>query len=87
MPAQDDLLNRANAVKDRYEAGLLNHPGVVGVGVGYRRQQGEFTDEVAIVVMVNRKLSPDDLDPADILPTELEGIPVDVQQTGELTTG
>lgn len=86
MPSQDDLLDRANAVKDRYEAGLLNHPGVVGVGVGYRQRKGKFTDEVAIVVMVSQKFSPDDIDPADVLPTELEGIPVDVQQTGDLTT-
>lgn len=86
MPKQDDLLNRASAVKARHEAGLLNHPGVVGVGVGYRQRQGEFTDEVAIVVMVNQKFTPDDLDPEDVLPAEIEGIPVDVQQTGRLTT-
>ena len=59
--------------------------GVVGVGVGYRQRHGKFTDQVAIVVMVRQKQSTDAIDPADLLPTELEGIPVDVQQTGDLT--
>jgi len=39
---------------------------------------------VALVVMVSRKVPPHELAPQDILPREIEGIPVDVQEVGEL---
>jgi hypothetical protein len=37
---------------------------------------------VCIVVSVREKLPPDQLAPKDVIPTELDGVPVDVQATG-----
>lgn len=72
------------AVKRARQAELLRKANVVGVGVGYRRQRGQQTDTVALVVMVSRKLPREQLAPEDLLPRELDGVPVDVQEVGEL---
>lgn len=85
MPTQDEMIDRARAVKAKYETELLAYPGVTGVGVGWRHKAGSFTEEVSIVVMVRKKRAPGDLNPRDILPTELDGIPVDVQESGDIT--
>ena len=74
---------RVRAVKAAYEKMLLSKPNVVGVGVGLRRRGGQLTDQVCIVVSVRVKVPRDQLDPADRIPAELEGIPVDVQAVGE----
>ncbi len=82
---QNALFEQARRVKARHEVKLLARPGVVGVGVGYRQRGGTPTDEVAIVVMVRKKRPPDELAPEEILPSELEGVPLDVQEVGDIT--
>ena len=77
-------LARVQGVKRAHEAELLAKANVVGVGVGLRSQGGELGREVAIVVMVTRKVPYKQLAPEDILPGEIEGIPVDVQEVGEI---
>ena len=73
------------AVKREHENDLLLRPNVVGVGLGYRQTGGQTTDELALVVMVSHKLPQSTLDPADQIPLTLDGIPVDVQEVGEIT--
>ena len=73
---------RAQAVKARYERELLRKRNVVGVGVGFRERAGRATEEVCIVVSVREKLPPDQLAPQDAIPTQLDGVPVDVKATG-----
>jgi len=77
-------IQRAVEIKTRHEESLMQHPGVVGVGVGMRQKGGQPTDEVSIVIMVEKKHPLDQLDPKDVLPREIEGIPVDVLETGEI---
>lgn len=72
------------AVKAKYEDSLLKLPGVIGVGVGMRQRGGQWTDEVCIVVSVQNKLPADALDPKEIVPHELDGVPVDVLEVGEI---
>ncbi len=81
----DAQVERAKEVKARHAARLMSLPGVIGVGVGLRQRSGHFTDDVAIIVMVRRKILPGELSAADTLPATIEGIPVDVQETGEIT--
>jgi hypothetical protein len=76
---------RAEQIKQHYQAEILTKANVVGVGVGLRSRAGKFTEEVAIVVMVSRKLPSADLPEEDLLPDEIEGIPVDVQEVGEFS--
>lgn len=75
---------RVQQVKQRYQADLLALPNVVGVGVGFKSVNGVPGEELAIVVSVVRKISRDELPAQMMLPEALEGIPVDVIETGEL---
>lgn len=81
MPADDDM-KRALEVQQRYESYLLGKPHVVGVGVGYAAVGGLPTPEVALVVMVERKLPPEQVPPMDRIPSQLDGVRVDVQEMG-----
>ncbi|MBN1121232.1 MAG: hypothetical protein JXJ17_09140 [Anaerolineae bacterium] len=83
MPDKGQLA-RALEVKNQYEGKLMAHPDVVGVGVGLRQRGGEYTDEVCIVVMVKQKHPLSALDAERVLPTSLDGVPVDVQAVGEI---
>jgi hypothetical protein len=74
----------ASEVKARHEADLMARPGVVGVGVGLRQTGGAFSQEIAIVVLVRAKRPADDLAPGEMLPRALEGVPLDVQEVGEI---
>ena len=78
---------RIEEVKIAYENELMRKANVVGVGIGYRYRDGNRTDEVVIVVMVERKLTLDALSESDIIPAEIDGIPVDVQVVGWLQAG
>lgn len=75
---------RVRAVKAAYEKELLRKANVVGVGIGLRRQGGRPTGELSIVVSVTHKVPLEELDPQDVIPRELEGVPVDVQAVGRL---
>ena len=75
---------KASAVKKAHQAALMSKAHVLGVGVGFRQIKGQPTDTVALVVMVDQKLPEAQLAPEDTLPSEIEGIPVDVQEVGEV---
>ena len=75
---------QAQSVKSRYEETLMRKANVVGVGIGLRRQGGEILNQPAIVVSVTDKKPLDSLMPDDVIPSELDGVPVDVQAVGHL---
>ena len=87
MSSQDELMARASAVQAAHAEALMQKANVVGVAIGLRQRRGEYTDEVALVVMVNQKLPKAQLAPEDIIPDMLDGVPVDVQETGVFTAG
>lgn len=86
------LLREAKA---RYRDELLSLPGVHGVGIGYKRTDGERTDQLALVVHVHRKLPQPELPPDGIVPERLtffsrrEGrevtVPTDVREVAPPT--
>jgi hypothetical protein len=78
-------LERAREVKQTHEVELLAKANVVGVGVGFRQVGGKPTRDVAIVVMVRTKVPLIALEPGDLLPDQIDGIPVDVQAVGEFS--
>lgn len=82
MPVDYDYARR---VMVAHQEDLLNRPNVVGCGIGFRQIQGKRTQELAIVVLVNQKIPVAGLDPDAVIPQELDGVPVDVQQVGTLT--
>ncbi len=80
----EPAMQRAQEVKRRHEAGLMRKANVVGVGIGFRTRGGQRTDEVCIVVSVKKKVPAPELKPSDVLPTSIEGVPIDVIETGPI---
>ncbi len=68
-------LERTRAVKRQAEATLMQIPGVTGVDVGFKQVNGAPTETLAIRVFVSNKR---DVPPAEAIPAEIEGVPVDV---------
>jgi hypothetical protein len=77
-------MEKAQAVKVAHEADLMSKANVVGVGVGYRQRGGRQTDQVGLIVMVEKKLPKSQLSAKDLVPQEIEGVPVDVQEVGQV---
>jgi len=84
MMVDEERLSQLLNIKSRYESELLRKPNVVGVGVGLRRCKGRLTDQPAIVVSVSQKQPREELAPDEMIPNELDGMPVDVQAVGRL---
>jgi len=79
-----DIVQHAIAVKRRHEAELLRKANVVAVGVGRRTRGGAQTDEVCLIVSVRKKIPAAQLGSSDVIPSVLDGVPVDVVETGEI---
>jgi hypothetical protein len=84
MSEQAELFERAKQVKAAHQEMLMAKANVVGVGIGFARRGQESTNQLSLVVMVSQKLAIELLETKDIIPRELDGIPVDVQEVGEL---
>ena len=78
------LMDAIRAVKQAHEGQLMGMANVVGVGIGFRTCQGLRTNEPALVVMVSRKIPPELLNPGERIPAEIDGVPVDVQEVGQI---
>lgn len=61
---------------------LFRKTNVVATGVGYKSVQGKKTDELSIICSVATKQSKQSLSRQDLLPSTVQGIPVDVAATG-----
>ena len=80
----EEAVQHALEVKRRHESELLRRPNVVAVGVGFRSRGGQPTSEVCLVVSVTHKIPAADLKRGDALPATLEGVPIDVVETGTI---
>jgi hypothetical protein len=82
--AAEKSMAEVRAIKDKYQAELLRKVNVVGVAVGYREKDGQMTDQVALTVMVKKKVPLSQLDAKDVIPPEIEGVMTDVKEVGEI---
>lgn len=80
----DQAMQRVLEVKRRHEQELLRKANVVAVGVGYCTRGSVQTQEVCIVVSVNKKVPQSALSPKDVIPAKIEDVPVDVVETGPI---
>jgi len=78
------MITQALQAKHNHARALLRKPGVVAVGVGYKRRVGRKTGDVAVVVSVVEKLPPHALATKDIVPYAVDDVPTDVIQTGPI---
>lgn len=77
-------LQRVLIVKQKYETEIMGKANVQGVGIGLQMREGKPTGELSLVVMVSHKVPVSELDPDDLIPREIEGVSVDVQEVEEL---
>ena len=77
-----DMQQKISDVQATHADELMNLPHVVGLGIGYKQVKGEMTDQMALVVMVDEKVPLAQLQVNERVPKQLDGVPLDVQQTG-----
>jgi hypothetical protein len=80
-----DFTEHVKAVMRAHENELLSKKNVVGVGIGFRQFAGTATSDLALVVMVSKKVPPTQLSEDDFIPARIDGVPVDVQEVGEIS--
>lgn len=66
------------------QAQLLSCNNIVGVGVGHKRRRGRVVENEAIVVLVRKKLDPIHVPKAVFIPRQIEDVPTDVVEVGDL---
>jgi hypothetical protein len=74
LEQQNDLLESLKKAKTK----LARYKGIRDVSVGYKFQDGKMTDELSIIVYVFSKYNETDIEEGQILPKEIEGLPLDV---------
>jgi len=80
-------LDRARVSKQQNLNHLITRRNVVGVGVGFKETSDGLTDELAVVVNVERKLPKAQLAESDTVPRNLDGVKTDVVETGRFLAG
>lgn len=75
---------RLKSVKERYEEALFQKANVVGMGIGFKETRAVKTEQLSVVVLVKQKLPGTQLRPEDLVPAQIEGVPTDVREVGEL---
>lgn len=78
----EELQRKISDIQVRYVDELMAKAHVVGVGIGMAKVGGEYTDEMALVVLVDKKVPMEELAPEDRIPREIEGVRVDVNEVG-----
>ncbi|MCK6621978.1 MAG: hypothetical protein HUU32_11065 [Calditrichaceae bacterium] len=61
---------------------LFRKANVVATGVGYKKVEGKATKELGIICSVATKQSKQSLSAQDLIPSTIQGVPVDVEPTG-----
>lgn len=77
-------IEEVRKVKDKHESELMKKSGVVGCAIGYKNVGGKKTDELCIICYVKKKKSEEKLKKKDIIPKKIEGISIDVVESGEI---
>ena len=77
-----DALVEAKKIREKYEKTLMRKKGVVGCAVGYKYISGKKTDQICIICYVIKKIPEHQLHEDDLVPPMIEGIPIDVIESG-----
>lgn len=76
--------DRLCSIQQAHETEIMGKANVVGLGVGLRSIGGTRTKEVSLVVLVNNKVPFRLLAHLDQIPSEIEGVKLDVQKVGRI---
>lgn len=72
------IQNRLLEIRPRALERIRHIDGVVDVGVGFKVKDGQLTEDIVLRVYVSKKKTLYELNPADVIPVEFEGVPTDV---------
>ena len=80
---------KVSEVQAKYVDYIMDKANVVGVGVGSIpcENDADGDNEMVLVVLVEKKVPLENLEPKDVLPTKLDGVRIDVQETGGFSAG
>jgi len=84
MGASHDQMNAVRRLKEKVQEELLRKANVVAVGIGCRWSDSGETGKPAIIVSVTHKVPRRELASHDLIPRELEGVPIEVRAIGTL---
>lgn len=70
----------------QHETELMGYANVVGVATGIQTKKGQPTGEPCVVVFVQKKIERDKLNNEDIIPSQIDGVLVDVVEVGKIDT-
>lgn len=76
------FFNQLIEAQRRFQWQLLAKANVVGVGIGYKVDNGVQTDQLAIVALVDQKKPEAALHESDRIPPEIQGVKTDVVEVG-----
>ncbi|MBA3993456.1 MAG: hypothetical protein C0469_08005 [Cyanobacteria bacterium DS2.3.42] len=76
----DHVEKDVRAIKKANEERLTKFPGVTGIYTGRKTVNGQKTETLAIVVVVQEKKSLSQLSADEVIPAEIDGVPTDVKQ-------
>jgi hypothetical protein len=82
MDAQ--TLENARNIYQNVMRDIFRRKNVVAVGLGYKVERGERTDQLSLVVSVKEKVPAAELDPVDLVPQQVAGLRTDVLETGPI---
>ena len=80
--SSDPALERAREISRAHSDSLLAKPNVVAVGLGYLEGS---TSDLTLVVMVEQKVPLSALAEDEIVPSEIDGLLVQVRVVGEVS--
>ena len=75
---------KISEIIEKREQEIYKYPNVVGLGASYRMKAGKPTDELCLVVYVEKKVPAAQLSKRDIIPKEIDGVKTDVVETGRI---
>lgn len=84
MNKKEPEYQRIRKVKEKHESFLMSIEGVVGCSIGYKEIQGKKTSMLAIVCFVKKKKPRGLLSGEELIPREIEGVPVDIVEVGKI---
>lgn len=79
-----NMMQQLLQVQASFESQILSKPNVVGVAVGLKESDGEWTGGMALVALVQQKLPMAQLSQSDRIPRTIDNLPTDVYEVGYL---
>ncbi|HAG10569.1 MAG TPA: hypothetical protein DCK76_04105 [Desulfotomaculum sp.] len=69
---------------NKYSKDLFIKANVIGIGVGYKQIRGEETDQLSLIIFVEKKVPPDRLNKSSIIPGKISDLHTDIVEIGRV---